>query len=195
MLVTDRHEPRLAARIPDDVPTYVVPHELVDAIVGFPFHRGVLACGETRPWPPLSEIVERAGRRLTLVICPRLSNPENLGAIARIGDVFGVDAILAGPSCPDPFSRRVLRVSMGSILRVPLFFGRAVRRDGRRPGRNVPGSSLVGAVADPAAEPSTAQPGPIESAWFWAKKIRDRTGMAGTVPPDRDDPDAPGPAR
>jgi len=49
-----------------------------------------------------------------------LSNPENLGAIARIGDVFGIDALLAGPSCPDPFSRRVLRVSMGSVLRLPI---------------------------------------------------------------------------
>ena len=54
------------------------------------------------------------------MVCPKISNPENLGAIARIGDVFGVDAILAGPSCPDPLSRRVLRVSMGSVLRLPV---------------------------------------------------------------------------
>jgi tRNA G18 (ribose-2'-O)-methylase SpoU len=120
VLVTDRHEPRLTPRIPEDVPTYVVPHGLVDSIVGFPFHRGVLACAERRSWPPLKEIVRLAGPRLTLVICPRLSNPENLGAVARIGDVFGIDAILAGPFCPDPFSRRVLRVSMGSVLRVPV---------------------------------------------------------------------------
>ena len=59
VLVTDRHEPRLATRIPDDVPTYVVPHELVDSIVGFPFHRGVLGCGQSQPWPPLSEIASR----------------------------------------------------------------------------------------------------------------------------------------
>ena len=39
-----------------------------------------------------------------------LYNPENLGTIIRIADVFGVDAILTGESCPDPFSRRVLRV-------------------------------------------------------------------------------------
>ena len=59
-------------------------------------------------------------RRFSWSICPKLSDPENLGAIARIGDVFGVDAIMTGPECPDPFSRRVLRVSMGSILRVPI---------------------------------------------------------------------------
>ncbi len=120
VLVTDRHEPRLAATVPAETPMYVVPHGLVDSIVGFPFHRGVLAAAELRPWPPLAEIVKSAGSRLTFVVCPRLSNPENLGAIARISDVFGVAAILAGPSCPDPFSRRVLRVSMGSVLNVPV---------------------------------------------------------------------------
>ncbi len=61
VLVTDRHEPRLATRIPDAVPTYVVPHELVDSIVGFPFHRGVLACGQSRPWPSLPEIAVHRG--------------------------------------------------------------------------------------------------------------------------------------
>ena len=70
---------------------------------------------------------EQGDGRCTLVVCPRLSNPENLGAIARIGDVFGIDAILAGPSCPDPLSRRVLRVSMGSALRLACDRGRPAR--------------------------------------------------------------------
>ncbi len=159
VLLTDRHEPKLAAHIPGNVPTYVVPHSLVDSIVGFPFHRGILACADRHPWPPLAEIVTRAGPRLTLVICPRLSNPENLGAIARIGDVFGIDAILVGPSCPDPFSRRVLRVSMGSILRVPLYYG---ERDGEMVDDLVRNDHLVlmAAVAKPAAEPFDRTPRP-----------------------------------
>src|SRR5271167_240974 len=73
VLVTDRHAPRLATRVPDLVPTYVVPRGLVDQLVGFPFHRGVLACAERRPWPPLEEIARTDLRPLTLVICPRLS--------------------------------------------------------------------------------------------------------------------------
>ena len=152
VLVTDRHEPRLTASIPDDVTTYVVSHDLIDSIVGFPFHRGILGCAAVRPWPPLAEIVKAAGPRLTLVICPKLSNPENLGAIARISDVFGVDAILAGPSCPDPFSRRVLRVSMGSILRVPLITSDQCSQLVNDLAQNDQ-LVVVGAVADPTAEP------------------------------------------
>jgi tRNA G18 (ribose-2'-O)-methylase SpoU len=159
VLVTDRHEPRLAAHVPDDVPTYVVPHHLVDSIVGFPFHRGVLACAERRPWPPLAEIVKRAGTRLTLVICPQLSNPENLGAIARIGDVFGIDAIVAGPSCPDPFSRRALRVSMGSILQVPLYSNERYHQMIDDLARNDQ-LILMAAVADPGAEAFDGEPRP-----------------------------------
>jgi tRNA G18 (ribose-2'-O)-methylase SpoU len=152
VLVTDRREPRLANRIPDGVPTYVVPHELIHTLVGFPFHRGILACGERRAWPPLDEIVRVPDRRLTLVICPRLSNPENLGSIARIGDVFGIDAILAGPTCPDPFSRRVLRVSMGSILRIPITVSSRLGELADQLAGNDQ-VELQAAVVDPAAEP------------------------------------------
>jgi tRNA G18 (ribose-2'-O)-methylase SpoU len=159
VLVTDRHLPRLAAEVPVAVPLYVVPHQLVDSLVGFRFHRGVLACGRRQPWPPLCEIVDAGTRPLTLVICPKLSNPENLGTIARIADVFGVNAIVAGPECPDPLSRRVLRVSMGSVLQIPVVVEQS------------PGSAvdelvdrhqleLFGAVADPAAEAFDSVPRP-----------------------------------
>ena len=93
------------------------------------------------------------------MVCPRLSNPENLGAIARISDVFGVAAILAGPSCPDPFSRRVLRVSMGSVLNVPVIAGEHMANlidDLARNDRVV----LWGAVADPGAQPFDRGPRP-----------------------------------
>jgi len=155
VLVTDRHVPKLAVPVPTDVPTYVVRDEFIDSIVGFPFHRGVLGCGERLAWPAIDEIVSRAGDRLTLAVCPRLSNPENLGSIARISDVFGVDAILAGPSCPDPLSRRVLRVSMGSSLRVPVI---VFEQLGEIADNLALRDRIVfwGAVADPTAEPFDA---------------------------------------
>jgi tRNA G18 (ribose-2'-O)-methylase SpoU len=152
VLMTDRHEPRLRSRIPEDVPAFVVPFELIDQLVGFPFHRGVLACGYRRPWPPLDELIEASTRALTLVVCPKVSNPENLGAIARIGDVFRIDAILSGPTCPDPFSRRVLRVSMGATLSLPIFVVDRLSETADRLAekQNV---EFVGAVADPTAKP------------------------------------------
>jgi tRNA G18 (ribose-2'-O)-methylase SpoU len=120
VLVTDKHEPRLTVSIPEDIPRYVIPSALIHELVGYSFHRGVMASGLRLPPVDVEDILNRASPGGRLVICPRLSNPDNLGTIARISEVFGIDAILAGPSCPDPFSRRVMRVSMGSALRVPV---------------------------------------------------------------------------
>jgi tRNA G18 (ribose-2'-O)-methylase SpoU len=120
ILVTDRHLPALGWNVPEEVPVFVLPHDQIDRLVGFPFHRGVLACAARQPWPPIDEIIASRPAPGLLVVCPKLSDPENLGAIARICDVFGVAAIMTGPECPDPLSRRVLRVSMGSVLRVPV---------------------------------------------------------------------------
>jgi tRNA G18 (ribose-2'-O)-methylase SpoU len=152
LLLTDRHEPRLSVAVPEGVPVYVLPHEWIDQLVGFRFHRGVLACGQRRPWPALSDILEHATGRVTLVVCPKLSNPDNLGTIARIADVFGIDAILAGAECPDPLSRRVLRVSMGAVLRLPVIVPECLTRTADELVHEH-GLDFWAAVADTAAEP------------------------------------------
>jgi tRNA G18 (ribose-2'-O)-methylase SpoU len=120
VLATDRAAERVRDQVGPDVPIYIVPHERISDLVGYRFHLGVLSCGRRRAWPSLGEILEVAGPRCTLVVCPHVDNPENLGAIVRMADVFGVEAVLAGPKCPDPLSRRVLRVSMGTSLRRPV---------------------------------------------------------------------------
>lgn len=165
VLVTDRHESRIAPRVADQVPFLVVPHALISVIVGFNFHQGVLACGLRRPWPELSNIVGGSGQRRTVVVCPKLDNPENLGAIIRLGDVFGVDAVLVGGRCPDPFSRRVLRVSMGMALRLPVIVSEDLERDVTRL-RSEMGFQLTATVADPGAEPFDAGGRPDRLALF-----------------------------
>jgi tRNA G18 (ribose-2'-O)-methylase SpoU len=152
VLATDRHMHVLGFTVPEDIPTYVLPHALIDQLVGFPFHRGVLACALRGRSPSIEEIVRTRRESLFLVICPKLSDPENLGAIARIGDVFGIDGIMTGSECPDPFSRRVLRVSMGSILRVPVAASPRLADvvDGLIKDF---GLKLFGAVTDPSAVP------------------------------------------
>ncbi len=116
-------------RLPEHVPCYVVPQPLGAALVGFNFHVGVVACARRREFPPLARVVAPRERPLTLVVCPKCDNPENLGAIIRIASGFGVDALLLGPQCCDPFSRRVLRVSMGTALRMTFIESRRLAAD------------------------------------------------------------------
>jgi tRNA G18 (ribose-2'-O)-methylase SpoU len=154
-LARARHADRIAARLPEGVPLYVVPDALIDEVVGYNFHQGALACGVRSPWPGIDEILRRAGERGTLLLCPRLDNPENLGALARIADVFGLDAILAGGRCPDPLSRRVLRVSMGTALRLPVLALDDLEAESDRLCRDW-GLTLTAAVTHPDAEPFEA---------------------------------------
>lgn len=39
---------------PNHLPVYVVPTRGIDQLIGFPFHRGMLACGQRKPSIPLS---------------------------------------------------------------------------------------------------------------------------------------------
>lgn len=51
-----------------------------------------------------------------------IQDPGNLGTILRTAEWFGMSRIVLGPGTVDPFNPKVLRSSMGSLLRLKLFF-------------------------------------------------------------------------
>jgi tRNA G18 (ribose-2'-O)-methylase SpoU len=63
------------------------------------------------------------------VVCPEINDVENLGVIIRNAAAFGVDALLIGPKCADPFSRRSLRASMGAALKLTIIRSADLFRD------------------------------------------------------------------
>lgn len=159
VLLTERRVEEWLPRIPPDVPVYVLSDEQASELVGFNFHTGVVACGQRRPSPRLEDVLDRSSDRITLVVCPSCDNPENLGAIIRIAAGFGAAALLLGSACCDPFSRRVLRVSMGTALRLPLIESRRLERDLLRL-RDEWQFSLTATVLDTAATPLHQAPRP-----------------------------------
>jgi tRNA G18 (ribose-2'-O)-methylase SpoU len=121
-LVGESYVERFAPLVPERQPTFVVPDEALRELVGYEFHRGVLACG-VRPAPTKLDTIATAGasgERRTIVVLPDVQDPENLGAIVRIAAGFGVGGLIVGPKCADPFSRRVQRVSMGNVYEMPI---------------------------------------------------------------------------
>jgi tRNA G18 (ribose-2'-O)-methylase SpoU len=97
-------------------PVVVRPDAEVEAITGFPFHRGVLAAADRRPLPRLADVLEGAE---LVVVAEGLNDHENVGALFRNAAAFGVDAVLLDPATADPLYRRSVRVSLGHVLRVP----------------------------------------------------------------------------
>jgi tRNA G18 (ribose-2'-O)-methylase SpoU len=150
LLVTTEESPRWS--VPDHVPVYVMPRPRLETLVGFKFHRGVLACG-LRPGPrELADCLPPADRRWAIVICAAVQDPENLGGILRNAAAFGVDLVVIGPASADPFSRRVLRVSMGAAVGLDLYQSRQLDQDLQRL-RDEFSVHLVASVVDPAAPP------------------------------------------
>lgn len=111
---------QFASELPADIPVYIVSREQMVAIAGFHFHRGVLACGARQPQESWKTELPPLDQAATIVICPDVQDPTNLGSILRSSAAFGAAAVIVGPQTADPFSRRVLRVSMGAAFRVPI---------------------------------------------------------------------------
>lgn len=122
VLVARRRKDAIAAHVGADIPLYVVEDAMIHDVVGFRFHAGIVACGRRRPWPSLADLLgsRRESQPLSIVICPEIHNAENLGALVRISAAFGADALLLGPRCCDPFWRRAVRVSMGTVFHLPM---------------------------------------------------------------------------
>jgi len=74
---------------------------------------GALAIVEMTPrsWPVSPTL---------LVILDAIANPGNMGTILRTASAAGADGALLGPGCVDPYNPKVVRGSMGAILRLPL---------------------------------------------------------------------------
>jgi tRNA G18 (ribose-2'-O)-methylase SpoU len=63
------------------------------------------------------------------MICPEIANTENLGGLIRIAAAFGLDALILGPRSCDPFFRQAVRVSMGTVFKLPIVHSKDLPAD------------------------------------------------------------------
>jgi tRNA G18 (ribose-2'-O)-methylase SpoU len=141
-------------------PIYVADDEVLEAIVGFDLHRGLLALGR-RPEDGRARI-DRAladpTRPIALLGCEDIRNIDNIGLLFRNAAAFGVDGVLLSPECHDPLYRKSLRVSIGHALDVPFarldpWIGGPERIGGLGELRGHHGFEILGAATDPSAVP------------------------------------------
>jgi tRNA G18 (ribose-2'-O)-methylase SpoU len=97
----------------------ILPEAGISEIAGYAFHRGAYALAHRPPALSPAEAIPEGKGFATVLVLPELGDPENLGAAFRNAAALGCSALLLGPTGPDPLCRRVLRVSMGSSLRLP----------------------------------------------------------------------------
>ena len=119
LLVEERRVEAIAdviESLTDAIPVYVVPQRVMDGVVGFSIHRGILALGERGAPIAPADLVRGAKVIVGLV---GLTNHDNVGSIFRNAAAFGADGVLLDPESCDPLYRKAIRVSAGTALVVP----------------------------------------------------------------------------
>ncbi len=109
----DELEPLLAGY---DVPVFLAEPAVLEGVTGFAMHRGALASMQRPALPEVSELLRGARR---VVVLEDIVDHTNVGAIFRAAAGLGADAVLITPRCADPYYRRSVRVSMGTVLQIP----------------------------------------------------------------------------
>mgnify|MGYP002624477216 CR=1 FL=1 len=138
--------------ISEQIPLYTADRSVIDEIVGFEFHRAVLACGRRPLTCNLEALNEKSGTPTLLAACAGVCDQENLGSVIRSCRAFGVDGLLLDNRSADAFSRRVMRVSAGAALALPIIESADLSRELGRLQREW-NFKLVATVLDSSATP------------------------------------------
>ncbi len=116
VLCVDRKVGRFKSKLQLGTTLLVAEEKLLQQIVGFKFHSGVMGVGVRREYAAVNEIKNEK----TILVLPEITDSANLGAILRIAAAFGVRCVVLGEKCRDPFIRQTIRTSMGTIFSLSL---------------------------------------------------------------------------
>jgi len=103
-----------ATQLPERV--LEVSASLLSTVMGFDFHRGVVALVDRPPRCPTHVETVLAADSWTALVIERLADPANVGAVLRTAAALGTELVVCDAAGADPFGRRALRASMGHAL-------------------------------------------------------------------------------
>jgi tRNA G18 (ribose-2'-O)-methylase SpoU len=99
---------------------FVAEKQLLESIVGFNLHQGIMAVANVPPPKSLDEIIQSLKPPHLLVALEGLVSAENVGVVVRNCAAFGVDALIVGETSSSPYLRRAVRNSMGTVFGLPV---------------------------------------------------------------------------
>lgn len=99
---------------------YIAEHGLLETIVGYNLHQGIMAVARIPEERSMQEIIGSIPHPHLLVALDGLVSAENVGVVVRNCAAFGVHAIIVGETSSSPYLRRAVRNSMGTIFHVPV---------------------------------------------------------------------------
>lgn len=99
-----------------------VDKDQLDRFANYKNHQGVVAEVETYEYRPINDLIEDASQAQypLLIILDGIKDPQNLGAIMRSADAFGVNGIIIKKNGQVGVNGVVAKVSTGAINYVPV---------------------------------------------------------------------------
>ena len=125
LLCEERHITGDAAAILNQVPDLTVltgERQMLSQLTGYTLTRGVLCAMQRKPLPTMQTLCQSSDNRQRIAVIDGVCDTTNIGAIFRSAAALNIDAVLLTPDACDPFNRRSIRVSMGSVFLVPWTF-------------------------------------------------------------------------
>ncbi len=119
LLAENRVEVLADLALPAGTPVYAAGQAVMDAIAGFPIHRGILALGRRGAKVAAPALLASLPPRALVLALFGIGNHDNMGGVFRNAAAFGADAVLLARDCCDPLYRKAIRVSVGAALTVP----------------------------------------------------------------------------
>ena len=62
------------------------------------------------------------GEKEYVIALDQIRDPGNLGTIIRTADWYGIKKIICSPDCADLYHPKVIHASMGSFIRVKVYY-------------------------------------------------------------------------
>jgi tRNA G18 (ribose-2'-O)-methylase SpoU len=112
----------LLERRRESIPVLIAGKKLLEEIVGFKCHQGIMAVGTVPPQLTLETIAAASRRPRILAATDHLTSAENTGVLVRNCAAFGVCGLMVGETSADPWLRRSVRNSMGTIFKLPIHY-------------------------------------------------------------------------
>lgn len=105
----------IISRCPD-MQVYTGERCVLEHLTGYKLTRGVLCAMRRKPDRIMKDVLDGARR---VAVIDGVTDTTNIGAIFRSAAALGIDGVLLTRQSCDPFNRRSVRVSMGSVFLVP----------------------------------------------------------------------------
>lgn len=104
----------------DNIAIYELSKTLFKELADTEETQGIIAVLNQK-WYELDEFLKEDREKSTLLLLDRVQDPGNIGTIIRTAEALNVDGIVFRKGSADPFNPKVVRSTMGSILRMPIF--------------------------------------------------------------------------